>query len=87
MGGQDMRITIQDNREEVVQVICNCCGKTLPVENGMVLEDYVHVDKVWGYFSDQDGDEIVFDLCEACMKELAKRFRLPVYHKETTELL
>lgn len=82
-----MRITIKDNREEIIQVVCNCCGRSLPIENGMVLEDYIHVDKVWGYFSDRDGEEIVFDLCESCTRALTKRFRLPVYSRETQELL
>lgn len=82
-----MRITIKDNREEIVQVVCNCCGKTLPVENGMVLEDYIHVQKRWGYFSEQDGEEIAFDLCEKCADRLIQGFRVPVYRKEARELV
>ena len=79
-----MRITVKEkNRDRIVQVVCNCCGRALPVENGIVLEDYLHVDKAWGYFSNQDGEEIIFDLCENCTQKLIKQFRLPVYQKET----
>ncbi len=83
-----MRITVKEtNRDRIVQVVCNCCGRSLPVENGIVLEDYLHIDKVWGYFSDQDGEEILFDLCEECTKNLTKQFRLPAYQREVRELL
>ena len=78
-----MRITVKENnRDRILQVVCNCCRRPLPVENGIVLEDYIHVDKVWGYFSERDGEEIAYDLCE-----LTKRFRLPVYQKKTREYL
>lgn len=83
-----MRITVKENnRDRILQVVCNCCRRQLPVENGIVLEDYIHVDKAWGYFSERDGEEIAFDLCENCTHELTKRFRLPVYQKKTREYL
>lgn len=83
-----MGITVKENnRDRILQVVCNCCRRPLPVENGIVLEDYIHVDKVWGYFSERDGEEIAFDLCENCTHELTKRFRLPVYQKKTREYL
>ena len=60
-----MRITVKENnRDRILQVVCNCCRRPLPVENGIVLEDYIHVDKAWGYFSERDGEKIAFDLCE-----------------------
>ena len=77
-----MRITVKENnRDRILQVVCNCCRRPLPVENG------IHVDKAWGYFSERDGEEIAFDLCENCTHELTKRFRLPVYQKKTREYL
>lgn len=87
-GRKTMRITVKENnRDRILQVVCNCCRRPLPVENGIVLEDYIHVDKAWGYFSECDGEEIAFDLCEDCTRELTKRFRLPVYQKKTREYL
>lgn len=69
-----MRITVKENnRDRILQVVCNCCRRPLPVENGIVLEDYIHVDKAWGYFSERDGEEIAFDLCENCTHELTKK--------------
>ena len=65
-----MRITVKENnRDRILQVVCNCCRRPLPVENGIVLEDYIHVDKAWGYFSERDGEEIAFDLCENCTQK------------------
>ena len=83
-----MRITVKEkNKDRIVQVVCNRCKRMLPVENGIVLEDYLHVDKTWGYFSNQDGEQIVFDLCEDCTKTLIKQFRLPAYQKEAREYM
>lgn len=83
-----MKISIQGQKERAVQVICNGCGKRLPVSGtGIVMEDYLHVDKTWGYFSEQDGQKISFDLCEDCTRRLIRTFEVPVYQEEASELI
>lgn len=83
-----MRIQIQKKQGCVEKVVCNRCKKQLAAsQTGVLLEDYLHVEKTWGYFSGQDGQKIEFDLCEDCTKQLIQEFELPVYQEDVTELM
>lgn len=53
-------------------VICNGCGRRISPER----EDYFHGEKTWGYFSEKDGRQDSFDLCEACYDKLTAGFAL-----------
>ena len=83
-----MRIVIKGQHERIVKVICNRCKKEISIsDTGMMLEDYLHVDKTWGYFSGQDGQRIAFDLCEECTGWLISEFKVPVYQEDVSELI
>lgn len=60
--------------KEVEKIICNKCGKEIPVQGGVPREDVLEVEKRWGYFSDKDNRVDHFDLCEACYDELIAGF-------------
>lgn len=63
--------------EKVQKIICNKCGKEIPVSNGHETEGVFHVNYTWGYFSGKDGEHHSFDLCEACYDALLKGFQIP----------
>ena len=67
-------------------VICNCCGKKMVVENGILREGAISIDHMWDYFSETDGEVHHFDLCEGCYDEIVSQFRIPVEREEQTEL-
>jgi len=71
----------------VARVVCNRCGKELKVENGIVHEDFCQINKLWGYFSDKDGQRDSFELCESCYDEIVKTFVIPVKNIEEKELI
>ena len=68
-------------------VICNCCGKKLVVEGGIIREGVISVNHAWDFFSEKDGEVHHLDLCESCYDELVSQFRIPVDVEERTELL
>ena len=68
-------------------VVCNRCGKQIKVEKGIAKEDYLHVRKDWGYFSNKDGFTQEFILCEKCVEMVTRDFVLPAAFRETKELL
>ena len=35
-------------------VLCNCCGKKLVVEHGIIREGSIGIDHAWDYFSEKD---------------------------------
>ena len=69
------------------RIICNCCGKEIPVEQGIAKADYLHVKKEWGYFSGKDGRIQEFTLCENCYDDIVSRFQIPVESADVTELV
>lgn len=64
--------------KETGKIICNKCGKEIPVLKGVPQEDVLEVEKRWGYFSDKDNQVDRFDLCEQCYDELVKSFRIKI---------
>lgn len=66
---------------------CNCCGKTLKVENGILKEDAFEATKEWGYFSERDLEIHHFNLCEECYDKLISEFKIPVDIRKKMEAL
>ena len=68
-------------------IICNRCGIELKMKNDIVYEDYLCIQKKWGFFSEKDGMTQEFILCEKCVERMEKDFLIPSKWYETTELL
>ncbi|MDO5424749.1 MAG: hypothetical protein Q4F41_13580 [Eubacteriales bacterium] len=66
-------------------IYCNQCGKKLARSGEICTEDFLHIEKEWGYFSRKDGECHSFDLCEACCEKLEEGLRIPadVWEKKT----
>ena len=82
-----MRIYSDNNRKELVSVICNQCKKKLKVENGIVKEGCFCGNSQFGYFSNKDGMKYLFDLCEECYDKMTAGFAIQVEEEEAKELL
>ena len=52
------------------RVVCNGCGKEISLES----TDHFHGEKTWGYFSEKDGRQDSFDLCESCYDKMVSEF-------------
>ena len=65
-------------RKEVEKIICNKCGKEIIIENGIMKEDVLSVEKRWGYFSNKDNEVHEFEICETCYDQWIKSFMIPV---------
>ena len=57
-------------------VLCNCCGKKLVVEHGIIREGSIGIDHAWDYFSEKDGRQDSFDICEKCYDKMLKAIGL-----------
>ena len=68
-------------------VVCNCCGRNLVVANGIVREGVAHICAEWDYFSEKDGENHKFDICEECYDRLLAGFKYPAMISQRTELL
>lgn len=74
------------NNKKESYLVCNRCGRRIPVLKGIPQEDIVTVDKSWGYFSAKDGVRIRFDLCEDCVEAITAGFQIPPEQEQETEL-
>lgn len=72
--------TVLEEKNEIQKIICNKCGKEIPVRRGVPREDVLEVEKRWGYPSEKDNQVDRFDLCEACYDELVAGFRIRPDH-------
>lgn len=70
-------------REDNQKVYCNQCGQAIEKRR----EDYLEVNKEWGYFSNKDLEIHNFCLCEKCYDEIVKGFKLPIQIKKNIEAL
>lgn len=80
-----MRHYTEEN--ELLEVTCNKCGKTIKVESGIIKEGCVSTETLFGYFSKKDGVRHKFDLCEECYDKIIADFTMPVEASEENELL
>lgn len=69
------------------KIICNYCGKSLLVEASIIKEDFIEINKKWGYFSKKDGKTCKAIICENCADKLFATFEVPVEICDTIELL
>lgn len=76
---------VQEN--DLEQVCCNKCGRSLKVENGFLKEGCFHVDFSFGYFSTKDGMNHTWDMCEECYDKMIQEFLIPMEETEKKELL
>ena len=60
--------------------ICNCCGRVLE------QEEYINIEKQWGYFSKKDGMLHSFVICEKCYDDMINKFVIPPEITEVHEL-
>ena len=74
------------NTNELEAAVCNCCGKSMKIQNGMLLEGICSVDTTWGYFSGKDLEKHEFDLCEECYDRITLSFAFPPEISEDTEV-
>jgi len=81
-----MRI-YQKEKSELLSVTCNKCKKKLFVENGILKEGNFEGNKIFDYFSENDGVQHKFDLCEDCYKQFISTFKIPIEKKEITEFM
>ena len=68
---REYKLTLQEEKV-LSKVICNGCNREIPWETA----DHFHGEKTWGYFSEKDGRQDKFDLCEACYDKMTEQFKI-----------
>lgn len=61
-------VTIKD--VSVSNVTCNVCGEDIRRNKLGYIEDYLCIEKTWGFGSEFDGVNHSIDICQECYREL-----------------
>lgn len=85
--GAARRLKLAGDPQAAREIICNKCGKKIRITGSQTGEDFLHVEKTWGYFSEKDGIKQSFNLCESCCDELLRAFTFPARSEEVHELI
>jgi ribosomal-protein-alanine N-acetyltransferase len=44
-----------------------------------IWEEHFHAEKAWGYYSNQDGRQDSFDLCQECYEKMLESFKINLH--------
>lgn len=64
-----MRVMEERSRLEVVEVLCDICGRSCGAPDGLIVE-YASLTVNWGYHSQKDHERHEIDICEPCYDQL-----------------
>jgi len=68
---------ITKKQESVIQdIFCNICGEKIHKNEFGYYDDFLSIEKTWGYHSRFDSETHFIDICQLCYKELLERFKL-----------
>lgn len=77
-GGIDMRSykVVLDKVQIIDKVICNQCGGEIGRDMYGIQDDYLHIEKTWGYNSDKDGSSYNIDICQKCFDRFLEELKI-----------
>ena len=67
------------------EIRCNRCGRIIVFGDMHNKEDYVLIQKEWGYFSRKDGRKYTLRMCEDCYDRLVNECVIPPEIDDVTE--
>ena len=70
-------LTRQVAVDEISNISCNLCGKSVEKNNMGYFDDYISLTKNWGYHSPYDGESHSIDLCQECYRGWIAQFEIP----------
>lgn len=62
-------------------VYCNICSEKIKSNKFGYIEDYLNIEKRWGYGSEFDNEVHLVNICQSCYRELVKSLKIkPIIH-------
>lgn len=67
------------------EIRCNVCGRLIMFGEMHNKEDYLTMQKEWGYFSKKDGRKYTIRMCEDCFDRFIEKLCIPPQIEDITE--
>ena len=68
-------ITIKEE-DTLHEIVCNICGEKILKNEFGYFEDFLEINKTWGYHSSFDGETHDFDICMQCYKKFLDEMKI-----------
>jgi len=66
-----------EKQENVIQdIFCNICGKKIHKNEFGYYDDFLSIEKKWGYHSEFDNEIHCIDICQTCYKTFLDNLKL-----------
>ena len=64
------RGTVKVEKQEIIiqDIFCNICGKKIHKNEYGYFDDFLSIEKTWGYHSQFDNETHCIDICQDCYK-------------------
>ena len=69
--------SVKVTKNMIENIACNMCGKKIGKNVHGYVDDYLSIEKAWGYNSPFDGEKHSIDLCCDCYKDFFNKLKLP----------
>jgi len=64
-------------QEKIIHdIFCNVCGKKIHKNKDGYFDDFLSIEKRWGYHSEFDNETHFIDICQACYKVLINNLKI-----------
>lgn len=70
--------TVERRQTAIKEIMCNMCGRFSKKNELGYFEEFVEVNKKWGYHSEFDGETHSFEMCPDCYKKLIDKFAVQI---------
>ena len=72
------RETVEVKKQETIiqDIFCNICEEKIHKNEHGYFDDFLSIEKTWGYFSPFDGETHCIDICISCYKTLLDSLKI-----------
>lgn len=69
-------INIKKQESVIQDIFCNICGKKIHKNEFGYYDDFLSIEKKWGYHSQFDNETHCIDICQPCYKVFLNNMKL-----------
>ncbi|MCL2565598.1 MAG: hypothetical protein FWE24_07305 [Defluviitaleaceae bacterium] len=69
-------ISIEKQEKTLQDIFCNICGEKIHKNEYGYYDDFLSIEKKWGYHSQFDGETHFIDICQLCYKIFLNNMKL-----------
>ena len=69
-------VKVEKNESVIQDIFCNICGEKIHKNEHGYYDDFLSIEKKWGYHSQFDSETHYIDICQSCYKVFLGKLKL-----------